>query len=29
MLSIHENFTEREVRDIAAALLKVEQAYLR
>ena len=29
MLSIHENFGEREVRDIAAAFAKVERAYLR
>jgi perosamine synthetase len=28
-LSIHENFTDWEVADIAAALHKVEQAYLR
>jgi perosamine synthetase len=29
MLSIHEQFSEREVRDIAAAFAKVESAYLR
>jgi dTDP-4-amino-4,6-dideoxygalactose transaminase len=28
-LSIHENFTEREVADVLASLRKVEQAYLR
>ena len=29
MLSIHENWTEREIADVGAALAKVEKAYLR